>query len=111
MKSQNLNVSLINIIIPSCDPISKRCYNAKHSLKPVLPSTPMFIPSSNNKQQIEVVTSSVVTSQNIEEDESSGQSNENENDEDINTNRSVMEFQSAWSLILILITIVLFTNN
>ena len=124
-KSKNLDFSLVNIIIPSCDPISKRCYNAKHSVTPVLlPISnripkPIFIPPSNNKTD---VTSSVIKYSPKNEVEISDkkklsidiepnvdQQDTNEKDKNINTNRSIVEFQASWSLIFILITIAFVT--
>jgi len=106
---------LVNTIIPSCDPISKRCYNARNSVDTAILPGPMVVASSTDKQETEDVTMPIVIPEKIihkneeevddnkkslniiEQDDSNIQPNENQQDtnedeeeknEEINTDES-----------------------
>jgi hypothetical protein len=130
--------SIVNKIISSCDPISKRCYDVKNPIVPALlpipkrPSDIRILSPTRENEEVTTRISSIIINEdeiikkNLTKDRSDNNKEQIElvtisvwvpdleqripKYEEDNTNRAIRQFQSIGFLILILIINIVFSN-
>jgi hypothetical protein len=87
----------VNTIISSCDPISKRCYDLKHSFTPALLPIPKRLPGSiilsppKKKHDVNEITISTLIPEKIIYENEDNENQQDTNDEIAETNKNNLE--------------------